>query len=88
MGLRRRYALLLHICVADVCWIERLTALQAADIIKAANGDLETNADDSDSTGTASPSPPGQRPNPITTPPPTPVNVNVVTMTTFVTVYV
>jgi hypothetical protein len=72
--------------------LEKLTdALQAADIIKAANGDLHTNAeDDSGSANIASPSPspPGQKPNPITTPPPTPVNVNIVTMTTFVTVYV
>jgi hypothetical protein len=69
---------------------ERLTdSLQAADIIKAANGDLNANtAEDSDSVSIASPSPPGQKPSPVTTPPPTPVNVNVVTMTTFVTVYV
>lgn len=87
MELRRRYGLLFHICVVDVLDREA-DGLQAADIIKAANGDLDTNAEDSDSTGSASPSPPGQRPNPIMTPPPTPVNVNVVTMTTFVTVYV
>ena len=62
--------------------------MQAADIIKAANGDSHANADGSDLTNIASPSPPGQRPNPVTTPPPTPVNVAVVTMTTFVTVYV
>lgn len=61
--------------------------LQAADIIKAAHGDLQANAEDEHSTNIASPLPPGQRPNPITTPPPTPVNVAVVTMTTFVTVY-
>ena len=68
---------------------ERLTdGLQAADIIKAANGDLNANAQDSDSVDVPSPSPPGQRPNPVTTPPPTPVNVAVVTMTTFITVYV
>jgi len=61
---------------------------QAADIIKAAHGELNTNEEDSDSVDVASPSPPGQRPNPVTTPPPTPVNVAIVTMTTFVTVYV
>lgn len=69
--------------------VGRLTdGLQAADIIKAAHGELNTNAEDWDSVGIASPSPHGQRPSPVTTAPPTPVNFAIVTMTTFVTVYV
>jgi hypothetical protein len=72
-------------CLGRLCCDVELTILQAADIIKAANGGTNANANGSNLASVALSV--ELAPSPITTPPPTPVDVSVVTMTTFVTVY-